>query len=54
MAIDIKTIPVLHGEPASRFVKAADEALMKRGTIDFSKQIAKARAILNRSSLYTL
>lgn len=54
MAIDIKTIPVLHGEPASRFVKAADEALMKRGTIDFSKQIAKARTILNRSNLYTL
>lgn len=27
MAIEIKTIPVLHGEAAARFVEAADEAL---------------------------
>ena len=45
MAIEIKSIPVLHGE-------AADEALEKRGSIDFSKQVAKARAILKRSRLY--
>ena len=38
MAIEIKTIPVLHGEAAARFVEAADEALEKRGSIDFSKQ----------------
>ena len=25
MAIEIKTIPVLHGEAAARFVEAADE-----------------------------
>ena len=29
MAIDIKPIPVLHGEVAARFVEAADEALEK-------------------------
>ena len=52
MAIEIKTIPVLHGEAAARFVEAADEALEKRGTIDFSNQVAKARAILKRSKLY--
>ena len=52
MAIEIKTIPVLHGEAAARFVEAADEALEKRGFIDFSKQVAKARAILKRSKLY--
>ena len=52
MAIEIKTIPVLHGEAAARFVEAADEALEKRGSIDFSKQVAKARAILKRSKLY--
>lgn len=50
MAIEIKTIPVLHGEAAARFVEAADEALEKR--VDFSKQVAKARAILKRSKLY--
>lgn len=53
MAIEFKTIPVLHGEAAVRFVEAADEALEKRGTIDFSKQVAKARAILKRSKLYS-
>lgn len=52
MAIELKTIPVLHGEAAARFVEAADEALQKRGSIDFSKQLAKARAILRRSKLY--
>ena len=52
MAIELKTIPVLHGEAAARFVEAADEALQKRGSIDFSKQLAKARAILKRSKLY--
>ena len=30
MAIEFKTIPVLHGEAAARFVEAADEALEKR------------------------
>ena len=52
MAIEFKTIPVLHGEAAARFVEAADEALEKRGSIDFSKQVAKARAILKRSKMY--
>ena len=33
MAIEIKSIPVLHGEAAARFVEAADEALEKRGSI---------------------
>lgn len=52
MAIEFKTIPVLHGEAAARFVEAADETLEKRGTIDFSTQVAKARAILKRSKMY--
>ena len=49
MAIEIKTIPVLHGEAAARFVEAA---LEKRGSIDFSKQVAKARAILKRCYVF--
>ena len=52
MAIELKTLPVLHGEAAARFVEAADEALQNRGSFDFSKQLAKARAILKRSKLY--
>ena len=52
MAIEIKSIPVLHGEAAARFVEAADEALEKRGYIAISKQVANARAILKRSRLY--
>ena len=53
MAMEIKTIPVLNSKAAARFVKAADEALKKRGSIDFSKHVAKARSILNRSKLYS-
>lgn len=52
MAIEIKTIPVLHGDAAVRFVEAADEALKKHGSIDFSRQVAKTRAILKRSKLH--
>ena len=51
MAIEIKPVPVLHGEAAARFVEAADEALEKRGSIEFSKQVAKTRTILKRSRL---
>lgn len=51
MAVEIKTIPSLHGEAAARFVEAADLALENRGSVDFSKQMEKARAILKRSKL---
>lgn len=52
MSIEIKTIPVLRGEAAVRFVEAADKALEKRGSIDFTQQVTKARAILKRSNMY--
>lgn len=52
MSVEIKTIPVLRGEAAARFVEAADEALEKRGSVDFTQQVAKARAILKRSNMY--
>ena len=39
-------------EKSSPRLLPADEALEKRGSIDFSKQVAKARAILKRSKLY--
>lgn len=53
MAIEIKQIPVLRGKAAVRFVEDADKnASSKRGSIDFTKQIAKTQAILKRSKLY--
>lgn len=51
MSVEIKTIPVLSGEAAVRFVEAADRALERRGSIDFTQQVAKARAILKRSKM---
>lgn len=53
MAIEMKYIPVLRGKAAVRFVEEADKnAMEKRGSIDFSKQVAKMRAILNNSKQY--
>lgn len=53
MAIEIKPIPVLRGKAAARFVEEADRnAKERRGSIDFTKQVAKMRAILKRSKLY--
>ena len=53
MAIEIKPIPVLRGKAAARFVEEADRnAKERRGSIDFTKQVAKMRAILKRSRLY--
>ena len=45
MAIEIK--------PMARFVEEADRnAKERRGSIDFTKQVAKMRSILKRSKLY--
>ena len=41
------------GTFAARFVEEADRnAKERRGSIDFTKQVAKMRAILKRSKLY--
>ena len=53
MAIETKPIPVLRGKAAERFVEEADRnAKEKRGSIDFTKQVAKMCAILKRSKLH--
>ena len=47
MALEIKPIPVLRGKAAERFVEEADRnARERRGSIDFTKQVEKMRAIL--------
>lgn len=49
MALAISTVPVLSEEAADRFKKKMKEAELKRGTVDFSKQIAEARKILSKA-----
>lgn len=49
MAIDIKIIPTLRGEDASRFVERADEVLNSNRRLDFSAKVAEARAILRKA-----
>ena len=52
MAIEIKPIPVLRGKAAERFVEEADRnARERRGSIDFTKQVEKMRAILKKANI---
>ena len=50
MALPIRSIPVLEGEVARRFIKNAEEAYKKRGTVHFSQEEIDAyRAIVEKS-----
>ena len=52
IAIEIKPIPVLRGKAAERFVEEADRnARERRGSIDFTKQVEKMRAILKKANM---
>lgn len=51
MAVYIKPIPVLTGEVAEKFEKAARESEAKKGTVDFSKEVEMTRRILERSNI---
>ena len=52
MAIEIKPIPVLRGKAAERFVEEADRnARERRGSIDFTRQVEKMRAILKKANM---
>lgn len=46
MAMAISNVPVLTGSAAESFVKKAEKAMRRRGTVDFSKQKAEMKAIL--------
>jgi hypothetical protein len=50
MAIEIKSIPILRKKVAKAFIKRADAALSQRGSVDFSKQVQSANAILEKSA----
>jgi hypothetical protein len=50
MATPIRSIPVLEGELARRFVKEAKENEKKRGTYKFSKEsVASYKGILEKA-----
>ena len=51
MALEIKVIPTLTGEDAIRFVNKAESVSKSRERIDFSAQIADARAILKNARI---
>lgn len=46
MALQIASVPVLSGEAADRFEDKMAESEKKRGSIDFSEQIAMAHRIV--------
>lgn len=49
MAIEIKAIPTLTGEEAVRFVNKAENVSKNSERIDFTAQIADARAIIRNA-----
>lgn len=46
MAMAISNVPVLTGEVAKAFVRKADDAMKRRGSIDFTEQRAEMKLIL--------
>lgn len=51
MAVFVKAIPTLRGAVAERFVKMSEDNLRRRSSIDFTKQAANSRAILEKKSV---
>lgn len=51
MAIAIKRIPTLTNKEAKSFVDKADKAVSKKESINFSKEFASAKAILEKANL---
>lgn len=50
MATAIAAVPVLTGEAADRFDMMMEKSEEQRGSIDFSNEIAEARAILAKAN----
>lgn len=51
MAMAISGIPMLTGKEALDFREKAEKAMTQRGSIDFSKQRAEMKAILEKAKL---
>ena len=50
MALKIEAVPVLTGEASDRFDQMMEKSEERRGSIDFSREIAEARAILSKAN----
>ena len=50
MATAIAAVPVLTGEAADRFDLIMEQSMERRGTVDFSREIDEARAILSKAN----
>lgn len=51
MSITIRSIPVLTDKVAQNFIRKADAAIKKRGTVDFTKQNSSANKILEKAKM---
>lgn len=51
MAIAIKSIPILTDRAAQSFVRNADSASQKRGSVNFTKQVSSANKILEKAKM---
>ncbi|MNY26775.1 hypothetical protein D3C86_1606420 [compost metagenome] len=51
MALAIKSIPVLQANAATKFVRNANVNSSKKGSVDFSIQVAQASKILDKAKL---
>ena len=52
MSQPISSVPVLTGKVAEEFVRKAQQAERKKGTIDTTEMMRNMRKILERSKLY--
>lgn len=48
MAIHMKALPTLRGAAADRFVKMSEKNILRRASVDFSREAANSFAILNK------
>ena len=51
MASEIAAVPVLTGDESDRFDQLKEESEARCGTVDFSREIDQARAILSKANL---
>ena len=51
MASEIAAVPVLTGDESDRFDQLMEESEARCGTVDFSREIDQARAILSKANL---
>ena len=50
MGVFVQAIPTLEGVTAEQFIKKSDQNLLRKGSVDFSEQYAKSKAILEKKT----